>query len=224
MNENLYHTVYLSYEEGPSARQYVGKHSTMDPYDDYFGSFHDDSFQPIGKYILGIYKTARGATQGEIMWQHVLDVVRDPSYVNRAYQTSKGFDTTGRKRPPSETSPGGKVAGSLPFWNNGIHQKRSLVSPGEGWVPGKLPFTQDHKDRIARTVANLIWWTNGKDETRSLECPGLNWEEGRLQITVNSSLWECTVTGYTTTAGPLSRFQKSQGIDHKDPTNRRRIS
>lgn len=179
--ENLYHTVYLSYEEGPSARQYVGKHSTADPYDDYFGSFHDDSFNPVGKYILGVYKTAQGATQGEIMWQHVLDVVRDPNYVNRAYQTSTGFDTTGRKRSLNETSPGGKVTGNLPFWNNGLIQTRSKDCPGEGWVRGKLPFSNDHKDNIRRTMKTLFWWVNRKGEvTRSEQCPGPEWIRGRV--------------------------------------------
>lgn len=180
MEDQLYHTVYLSYEEGVNSRKYVGKHSTNDPYDDYLGSYHDSSFNPVGKFILGFYATAQGATQGEITWQKVLNVVKDPEYVNRAYQTSKGFDTTGRKRPASETSPGGKVTGNLPFWNNGITQTRAKSCPGPEWVKGKLPFSDEHKRKIQQTMNTLLWWVNPDGETtRSLESPGPEWKRGR---------------------------------------------
>ena len=38
---------------------------------------------------------------------------------------------------------------------------------------------------------------------------------------VNSEKWRCTVTGYITTAGPLTSYQRSKGID---PSNREKIS
>ena len=34
---------------------------------------------------------------------------------------------------------GGSVTGSMPYWNNGLNNKRSHTCPGEGYVPGKLP-------------------------------------------------------------------------------------
>jgi hypothetical protein len=34
---------------------------------------------------------------------------------------------------------GGKIGGKMPFWNNGLNNKRSHTCPGEGYVPGKLP-------------------------------------------------------------------------------------
>jgi hypothetical protein len=37
----------------------------------------------------------------------------------------------------------------------------------------------------------------------------------------NSQVWECTVTGFRSKPGPLSRYQKARGID---PINRIRIS
>jgi hypothetical protein len=41
-------------------------------------------------------------------------------------------------------------------------------------------------------------------------------ELGRKQIkTLNSKKWKCLVTNYITTAGPLTKYQKSRGIDIK---------
>ena len=34
---------------------------------------------------------------------------------------------------------GGLSAGSMPYWNNGLNNKRSHTCPGEGYVRGKLP-------------------------------------------------------------------------------------
>jgi hypothetical protein len=90
-----FHTVYLAYEEGPNGRNYIGKHSTNNPYDEYLGSSKDPTFRPIGKIIIGVYRSAEAALAAEIQWQKVLDVVVDPSYANRSLQTSVGFDTTG---------------------------------------------------------------------------------------------------------------------------------
>lgn len=34
---------------------------------------------------------------------------------------------------------GGRIGGKMPYWNNGLNNKRSHTCPGEGYVPGKLP-------------------------------------------------------------------------------------
>ena len=34
---------------------------------------------------------------------------------------------------------GGSSVGSMPYWNNGLNNKRSHTCPGEGYVLGKLP-------------------------------------------------------------------------------------
>ena len=211
----LYHTVYLSYEEGISGRSYVGKHSTDNPYDEYFGSFHDSSFTPVGKHVLSIYRTPRGATQGEIMWQRVLNVVEDPHYVNRAYQTSTGFDTTGRKRPTSETSPGGLAMKGMLVWNNGVKQVRAKICPGPDWVQG---FIEDNLKSCRANPKGTSWWFNPdtKENKRSIESPGEKWVKKRVQVQTNTQLWQCTVTGYVSTPGPLSRYQKARGIDTKN--------
>jgi len=209
----MFHTVYNSYEEGPSGRDYIGKHSTDDLDDGYLGSYKDKTFNPNNKINIIYAKTAEGAAWLEMQFQKVFNVVEDPQFANRSFQTSKGFDTTGRKRPVNETSPGGKAAGVLPFWNNGETERRSFTCPGKGWVRGKLPFTTEHKIRIGETVSELVWWNNGVEERRFSEPPGEGWKEGRLEVKINKELWVCLETGHITTSGPLSRYQKSRGID-----------
>jgi hypothetical protein len=34
---------------------------------------------------------------------------------------------------------GGNSTGLMPYWNNGLNNKRSHTCPGDGYVPGKLP-------------------------------------------------------------------------------------
>ena len=34
---------------------------------------------------------------------------------------------------------GGRSTGKMPYWNNGLNNKRSHTCPGEGYVKGKLP-------------------------------------------------------------------------------------
>jgi hypothetical protein len=46
-------------------------------------------------------------------------------------------------------------------------------------------------------------------------------EHGKKAVKItNSQVWECTVTGYRTTSGPLTKYQKARGID---TSNRIRI-
>lgn len=97
----MFHTVYLSFEDGKVGRDYIGKHSSEDPYDDYLGSFKDKSFDPSGKIILEYAKTEEGAVEAEIRWQKVFKVAEDPQFANKSYQTNKKFvmDTRGEKHP-----------------------------------------------------------------------------------------------------------------------------
>ena len=87
----MFHTVYNSFESEPDGRDYIGKHSTEDPYDDYLGSFKDRSFNPDDKIVFAYAKTKEGAVWLEIMFQKVFNVVEDPQYVNRSYQTNTKF-------------------------------------------------------------------------------------------------------------------------------------
>jgi hypothetical protein len=87
--------VYDSYETKTNGRDYLGKHSTDNPYDDYRGSFKDGSFNPDDKIIIGYSKTPEGAVWLEIQYQRAFKVVENPQFANLSYQTATGFDRTG---------------------------------------------------------------------------------------------------------------------------------
>jgi hypothetical protein len=102
----MYHFVYLSFEDKPGGRNYIGKRSSESLNDGYLGSFSDDSFRPDCRIILGFYSTAEAAVQAEIQFQRVFQVVESQEYANRAYQTSTKFsyDRTGESHPHSEAT------------------------------------------------------------------------------------------------------------------------
>ena len=47
--------------------------------------------------------------------------------------------------------------------------------------------------------------------------------QSRNAQSLNSKKVQCTVTGYISTPGGLSRYQQSRGIDHTNPSNRKAI-
>lgn len=87
----MFHTVYNSWEDGPQGRDYVGKHSSENPYDSYLGSFKDKTFSPDNKIVIAYATTAEGAVWLEQRFQKVFNVVEDPQYANRSYQTDTKF-------------------------------------------------------------------------------------------------------------------------------------
>ena len=89
----MFHTVYDSFESRLGGRDYIGKHSTEDPYDGYLGSFKDKSFKPDNKIVFAYSKTKEGAVWLEIMFQRVFGVVEDSQFANKSYQTSDKFVT-----------------------------------------------------------------------------------------------------------------------------------
>jgi hypothetical protein len=92
-----YHYVYYSYEE--YGRGYFGSRTCKClPEEDikYFGSFKDKSFKPTQKIILkDDYTTREEAYVDEIVLQEYYEVVENPHFANRAYQTSTGFSRKG---------------------------------------------------------------------------------------------------------------------------------
>ena len=45
----------------------------------------------------------------------------------------------GAKQSKEGKAKGGRMGGKMPYWNNGLNNKRSHTCPGEGYVRGKLP-------------------------------------------------------------------------------------
>jgi hypothetical protein len=163
----MFHTIYLSFEE--DGRDYIGKHTTNNPYDDYLGSFKDDTFDPTNKIILEYAATEEGAIEAEIRWQKVFSVVANPQFANKAYQTKSSFiiptrgerhHNYGRKRPGLgeitkhnlNPAAGGRAAGKLPWWTDGTNNTRCTGCPGEGWELGRTWVSPRRK---AITVVNL---------------------------------------------------------------------
>ena len=72
-----------------------------------------------------------------------------------------------------------------------------------------------HNGRHAGKMANTEWKENNPTEYVENRRRGAQ--------TQHAQKWQCLVTGYISTPGPLSRYQKARGIDHKNPNNRRRI-
>lgn len=102
MNKDLVHYVYYSYEEG--GRGYIGSRTCRcAPKDDhYFGSYKDKTFKPTAKIILAICNTKEERYQLEYFYQKIHNVVENPHFANRAFQTVSGFSRLGL--PNSEES------------------------------------------------------------------------------------------------------------------------
>jgi len=90
MSKHFY--VYYSYEE--FGRGYIGSRGCKClPEDDYkyYGSFHDKTFNPTQKIILGVYESRKDAYEAEILLHEFYDVARNPHFANRSKQTSTKF-------------------------------------------------------------------------------------------------------------------------------------
>ena len=129
-----WHFVYLSFEEGVEGRNYVGKHSTDNLNDGYLGSYSDSTFNPSARIILEYAHTVEAAITAEIRWQRALKVVENPQFVNRAYQTSTKFDTTGLRMPDD------------------YKKERSLKYTGEGNPNFGKTTPKEVKEKISQTL------------------------------------------------------------------------
>jgi hypothetical protein len=192
----MFHTVYDSFESVPNGRDYIGKHSTDDPYDDYKGSFKDKSFNPDDKIVFAYAKTKEGAVWLEIMFQRVFGVVEDPQFANQVYQTSTGFDTTGAKWVRSEE----QIENLKKSLNNPeTKEKRSAANKGENNPRFGVKEEEEAKIKRLQKVSEFYMtpegfevaskktkgtkWYHLPDGTnkRFKEDPGGEWIEGRFE-------------------------------------------
>lgn len=95
MTDNLTHYVYYSYEE--NGRGYIGSRSCkcLPEEDIYYGSYKDKTFKPTAKVILAICETKEQRYELEYLFQKLHNVVENPHFANRAFQTNKGFSRLG---------------------------------------------------------------------------------------------------------------------------------
>lgn len=94
MSKHFY--VYYSYEE--FGRGYIGSRGCKClPEEDskYYGSFHDKTFKPTQKIILGVYESRKDAYEAEILLHEFYDVARNPHFANRCKALSSGFTVEG---------------------------------------------------------------------------------------------------------------------------------
>jgi len=140
-----HHYVYRSFEEG--GRDYIGIRSCKClPEEDieYFGSFHDETFKPIGKVILFVCETRQEVAEIEIELHDFFDVAVNPQFANKAKQTSTKFDTTGVPKT-EEAKKKLSVANSGKTHTEETKKKLSVANSGK-------THTEEHKKKIS--VAN----------------------------------------------------------------------
>jgi hypothetical protein len=213
-----YHVVYLSFEDFPNGRGYVGKHSCTNPYDDYLGSYSDGTFNPSDKIILEYSNTEEGAILAEMRWQKVFSVVENPEFANKAYQTSTGFQF--RRTEPKSEEECRKISEALTGERNPMYGRTCELNPMYGKKhcletisllreqaiermkdpeyrqkihkkgrKDKESTRQKKKDAIRGN-----WWTSPDGELkRSVESSGEGWEMRRGNV----GLWWVNAQGGT---------------------------
>ncbi len=97
------------------------------------------------------------------------------------------------------------------WWNDGEKTKLCYDCPGDGWILGRLYFLSGlTKEQMSENGRK-----NGlKHKENKTGFFKMSLEEKReVCKKINNQKWKCLETGYITTPGPLTRYQKSRGID-----------
>lgn len=234
----MYYYTYYTYEEW--GRGYIGSRgSKVSPEQDtrYMGSFKDKTFKPTQKIILAShYKTREEAIDDEIILQTFFQVVSNPHFANRAYQTSNKFILEGELATQVGKEKWAKYTKEerselIKKWFSGISPEKKSQMVKEGW--DKLTAEQ-RSERAKKRSLGLTSEQRAENQRKimaehrkngtgafavSLE---LKRERGRKQgLLVSSQRWQCTETGYIGSAGVLALYQRARGID---TTKRIRLS
>lgn len=168
--------VYYSYEEW--GRGYIGaRECECSPEEDklYFGSFHDKTFNPSEKIILGYFDTREEALEAESNLHLFFQVDANPHFANLSRQTSKKFTyssegetwvTNGseeRKISPDESLPEGFRFGRIlerrQWFTNGVQDLwlTDGEEPPSGFVRGRARMRAENNPQF-----NTKWINNGE--------------------------------------------------------------
>lgn len=198
----MWHIVYLSYESPPNGRDYIGKHSTPDLNDGYFGSFKDKEFNPDSRVILGYYKTAKAAVAAEIQWQRVFQVAVDPQYANRAYQTSVGFVCIGHteeskqkmRDAPRTINPDSlrTALGKSWFYNPETGEETLAETCPHGFKPGRPSMVASNPGKNPSTETK-----NKMSNAQRARPPESQYWTGREGNAAGTHWWRNPITGET---------------------------
>jgi hypothetical protein len=209
-----YYYTYYSYEEW--GRGYFGSRGCKClPEEDinYLGSPKDKIFKPTQKIILkDDYATREEAYADEIILHQYYKVVENPHFANRAYQTSTKFYV-----PKEQKIEIGKKTKELKL---GFHaytaeERKELGKKCYAEGKGIASLTKEQLRENAKKADEF----NRKNK---IGFYSITPEQRRETVSkTNSQKWMCLETGYITTSGPLTLYQKNRGID---TTKRVRIS
>ena len=122
--------------------------------------------------------------------------LNNPNCLNEHYGSILSFEATsaGGKNCPRETQV-----------KNGIRESRRRKESGQ---PQFLGLTLEEKQTLGRKVGEYSW----KNKTGSFT-PEITEQRHNKLREMNKTKWRCLVTGFVTSPGPLSRYQKARGID-----------
>lgn len=230
-----YHYTYYSYEEW--GRGYFGSRTCRClPEEDvkYFGSFSDKTFRPTHKIILkSDYKTREEAYADEIILHQYYNVVENPHFANKAYQTSTSFRcppiTTEKKRQSSRNN-----IKKLMEEKKGIfsltsdersRNSKTIYESGKGLAALTYEERVFNAKRAGQIATEKKKGIHALTKEQRVEIAKENYNNGNGIATITpqkrseyskknaSQKWMCLETGHICNAGGLAYYQKARGID-----------
>jgi hypothetical protein len=79
------------------------------------------------------------------------------NYNSRPFEErSNQAQINGLKQSKEDKAKGGRIVGKMPYWNNGLNNKRSHTCPGEGYVKGKLLYKEVNRTYAQCPYCGLV--------------------------------------------------------------------